>query len=358
MRAQRGIFEKVLGSGEFWIRYADAAGRIRREKVGTFEEAETRLKLRKEEAKLGALPRLAWRRRPVLFRRIAEDALTYSDEHKRSAGDDHIRMAKLVDWFGDRAADSIGAREIEARFRAGKWSPAPWNRYRALLSLTYRLAIRAGRVKENPARLVQHKTENNGRVRFLSVKEEESLRKATREKFPEREPELDLALHTGLRQGEQYGARWRDVDFERHVLTIPLDKGGRTSHVPLNAAALLALMELRQRGAGSEFVCGGARSPRAWLEAAIEATKIEGFTWHCLRHTFASRLVMSGADLRTVAELLRDKTLAMVMRYAHLAPDYKLDAVERMATVFPDSKADTKLTPAIEQQKAMTRLVQ
>jgi site-specific recombinase XerD len=35
--------------------------------------------------------------------------------------------------------------------------------------------------------------------------------------------------------------------------------------------------------------------------------------------TFASRFVMSGADLRTVAELLRDKTLAMVMRYAHLA---------------------------------------
>ena len=58
---------------------------------------------------------------------------------------------------------------------------------------------------------------------------------------------------------------------------------------------------------------------------------------------FASRLMMTDADLRTVAELLRDKTLAMVMRYAHLAPDYKLAAVERTGASFiPDS---TKLTP-------------
>ncbi len=355
---QRGIFEKQPGSGEWWIRYADATGRIRREKVGTFEEAKARLELRKQEAKLGTLPRLARQRRPVLFREIAEDALAYSDEHKRSARNDHGRMEKLLEWFSDRAADSLTPGEIEVRFQGEKWSAATWNRYRALLSLTYRLAIRASKVKENPARLVQHKAENNGRVRFLTPKEEEKLRKAIREKFPEHEPELDLALHTGLRQGEQYGMRWRDVDFERRVLTVPLDKAGKTSHIPLNAAALLALAELRQQHGDTESVCGRARGPRAWFEAAIETAKIEGFTWHCLRHTFASRLVMSGADLRTVAELLRDKTLAMVMRYAHLAPDYKLDAVERMAASFPDSKTDTKLAPAIQQETLTTRLVQ
>src|ERR1700733_12047903 len=128
MKGHRGIFEKVSGSGDWWIRYADAAGRIRREKVGTIDEAETRLKIRKQEAKLGALPRLAWRRRPVLFRSIAEDALSYSDLHKRSSGDDHNRMKRLIDWFGDRTADSIIPREIEAFFQGEKWAPATWNR--------------------------------------------------------------------------------------------------------------------------------------------------------------------------------------------------------------------------------------
>ena len=203
---KRGVFEKVFGSGEWWIRYADASGGIRREKVGSIEEAETRLKLRKEEAKLGFLPRLAWRRRPVLFRKIAEDALVYSDQHKRSCDDDHIRMEKLIEWFGERPADSISPTEIEVRFQHKKWSPATWNRYRALVSLAFRLGIRAGKVKQNPAHLVQHKTENNGRVRFLSPQEEAMVRNVIRKKFPEHEPELDLSIHTGLRSSEQYEA--------------------------------------------------------------------------------------------------------------------------------------------------------
>jgi hypothetical protein len=66
---------------------------------------------------------------------------------------------------------------------------------------------------------------------------------------------------------------------------------------------------------------------------------------------------MTGADLRTVAELLRDKTLAMVMRYAHLAPDYKLAAVERMGASFYASTS-TKLTPAIDDEKQISAMVQ
>jgi site-specific recombinase XerD len=84
---------------------------------------------------------------------------------------------------------------------------------------------------------------------------------------------------------------------------------------------------LKRTGSTATPNLSGARTPRAWFEAAVKTAKIEGFTWHCLRHRFASRLVMSGADPGTVAELLRDKTLAIVMQYAHLAPDYKLAAV-------------------------------
>jgi site-specific recombinase XerD len=357
MKHRRGIFEKVPGSGESWIRYADASGRIRREKVGTVEAAETRLKIRKEEAKLGKLPRLARERRPILFSKIADDVLAYADEHKRSAKDDHSRMVKLKEWFGECQADSITPNEIERYFETEDWTPATWNRYRALLSLTYRLAIRAGKVKENPARLVSHKTENNGRVRCLSREEEENLRNVIREKFPEHEPELDLALNTGLRLSEQYKASWTNVDFERRVLTIPLDKGGQTSHAPLNEAAMRALLDLNRQHGQGKLVCGGRCSPRSWFEATVEEAKIKDFTWHCLRHTFASRLVMTGADLRTVAELLRDKTLAMVMRYAHLAPDHKLAAVERMSASFVASTS-TKLTPAIDARKPVSTMVQ
>ena len=56
---------------------------------------------------------------------------------------------------------------------------------------------------------------------------------------------------------------------------------------------------------------------------------------------------MSGADLRTVAKLLRDPTLAMIMRYAHLAPEFKLEAVRRMEQRFQVPTATTEAPEAI-----------
>jgi site-specific recombinase XerD len=64
---------------------------------------------------------------------------------------------------------------------------------------------------------------------------------------------------------------------------------------------------------------------------AIKRADISNFTWHDIRHTFASRLVMAGVDLRTVAELMGHKKIQMTVRYARLAPAHKLDAVEKLS---------------------------
>jgi site-specific recombinase XerC len=62
-----------------------------------------------------------------------------------------------------------------------------------------------------------------------------------------------------------------------------------------------------------------------------EAANLDEVTWHALRHTFASRLVAAGVDLRSVEELGGWRTLSMVQRYAHLSPGHLLAAVERIA---------------------------
>ena len=61
-----------------------------------------------------------------------------------------------------------------------------------------------------------------------------------------------------------------------------------------------------------------------------EAARLDGVTWHALRHTFASRLVAAGVNLRTVQELGGWRTLSMVQRYAHLSPDHLVVAVEKI----------------------------
>lgn len=267
---------------------------------------------------------------PVSFREIALDALEYSRQHKRTYRNDGYLMARLLRWFGDRTADSVMPQEIEQRFSEQPWTPATVNRYRALLSLTYRLAIRNAKAHENPARLTQHRMEDNARLRFLDKNEETALRARIRQLCPEREPEFDLALHTGMRRGEQYGLRWKDVDWDRGQLTIPRSKNGAMRFVPLNATALHALADMHSRNGHVDLVCGGSKSPRHWFDRAVRTASVSDFTWHGLRHTFASRLVMAGVDIRTVAELLGHKTLAMTMRYTHLAPDHQRAAVEKL----------------------------
>jgi hypothetical protein len=120
------------------------------------------------------------------------------------------------------------------------------------------------------------------------------------------------------------------AELRQHTLTVPRTKNGAARHVPLNKAATGALEALRAQTNGSELVCGGAREPRGWFEGAVREVGLSDFSRHCNRHTFASRLFMAGVDSRTIQELLGHKTIAMTVRYAHLAPKYTLAAVERL----------------------------
>src|SRR6266478_612138 len=364
----RGIYERQPGSKIWWIRYADATGRIRREKAGTRGAAIKLYQKRKTEVLQGKKLPENLRAPMVGFAELAKDALAYSKAHKRSYGDDVIRMEKLLSSFRGRSAESITPRELE-RFLAqnaeeSDWAPATINRYRALLSLVYRLGIENGKVKDNPARLVKHRQENNARVRWLSGEEETRLRAYVQATYPEHIPELDLALHTGMRLGEMYSLTWENVNMSRRVLTIPRSKNGEMRHVPLNATALSALTELRKRSDGTGPVVRNPdgeplAGPRYWFEPALPKAKIRGFSWHCLRHTFASRLVMAGVDLRTVQELMGHKSIEMTVRYSHLAPKHTLAAVERLtATDSVNSTGTTTSTGTSEQSQTEVGRVQ
>jgi integrase len=248
-------------------------------------------------------------------------------------------MERAKAWFRDRSADSVTPQEIERHFEEciedEKWAPSTVNHYRSLISLTYRLAIRNGKASTNPARSTRHCREDNSRVRYLTPEEETKLRTVLEAGYGQHIPELDLALHTGLRLSEMYGLDWRDVDIARRLLIVRRGKNGESRYARLNSVALRALAELRKRCDGAGPVIRNLAGeplagPRHWFEKALKAARIEGFHWHDLRHTFASRLAMAGVGLRAIQDALGHKGIAMTVRYAHLAPDFLLDVVEKL----------------------------
>lgn len=365
---QRGVYERIPGSGAWWICYYDHIGRKHREKAGTKSAAIKLYRKRKQQALEGKKLPENLRRPCVSFADLAKDALAYSKAHKLSYGADVIRMKRILDWFGDRPADSITAQDIEQRLavtaQQKSWAAATINRYRALLSLIYSLGIRNTKVSENPARLVKHRTENNARIRFLSPEEEIRIRAVIQAVCPDHLSEFEIALNTGLRLGELYNLTWENVSLSRRLLTVPRSKNGEIRHVPLNKPALDALQLLhKQRDASGPVFLNWCderlTGPRYWFEPVLKMAKVRNFTWHCLRHTFASRLVMNGENLRTVQELMGHKQISMTVRYSHLAPQHQLAAVERLAAASPVPKSQnpTDTTTDTEQNDALQREV-
>jgi len=161
-----------------------------------------------------------------------------------------------------------------------------------------------------------------------------------------------------------FGLTWENVNLPRHVLTVPRAKNGEMRHVPLNSSAIAALESLQRRSEDStgpvirnlqgEPLAG----QRHWFEPAIKQAKIRAFSWHCLRHTFASRLVMAGVDIRTVQELMGHKSITMTVRYSHLTPRHTLAAVEKLTGAVSETPTGTTTsTGATEQVSGDTAYV-
>ena len=184
-------------------------------------------------------------------------------------------------------------------------------------------------------RKVKFRREERTQLHFFEPDEEARLLAATKE--PLRSLIL-VGIHTGIRiQPEALTLKWTSVDLNRGILTVEAAyaKNGRTRTVPLDSIALEVLKALKAKATG-EYVFANEdgmpyRTIRPMFRRACRRANLSGVTPHTLRHTFASRLVMLGVDLRTVQELGGWRTIGMVERYSHLSPQHKARAIERLA---------------------------
>lgn len=285
--------------------------------------------------------------RKLFFRDLVAPAL----QAKRLRGNsdaslakDEQRLGRLVTMIGSvPARDVTGAvveRALEALAR-GDHSLRPLkgatvNRYHAAASSVLRYAARQGFIRANPLAHggVPWSKEQRVHVRFLSAGEEERLLEPIRAECPEKEAEFVLAVVSGMRRSEQYDARWDGWSPEAGILSVVGKTGARD--VQINRAARECLELLRQRAPVGQIYITPERNEsiadrRIWFERLVKKAELRpAFRWRDLRHTFCSRLAIAGVPLLTIMQLAGHKSFQTTLKYAHLSPDHRKQAVERV----------------------------
>jgi integrase len=237
-------------------------------------------------------------------------------------------------------------------------TPQTVNRYLAFLRRVLNKAVRDGKIASNPVSRLKMVREYAGKTRFLTPDEEHQLCHAL---GPDYAIWVRIAVLTGMRQLEQFSLRWREVDLTRGLITLPDTKAGGVQYVRLNAEASLIFRTLQEKALKAQAIAEAeaiakdkveessrsewvfpSKNPtthvdprnfyrRVYLPRVV-ALGLHGVTWHTLRHTFASRLAMSGATEGTIAALLRHSGTTLVKRYAHLSPSHLQQEIEKLSS--------------------------
>lgn len=246
----------------------------------------------------------------------------------------------LVPFFGSTRIDLVSGLQIE-RYKAKKikkgLSNKTINNHLTVLNKCLRTAQEWLELDRIP-RIKKLKVPPQ-KYDYLSVEESERLLEGAHGMW--RDIVL-VALRTGLRLGELRGLKWEDIDWKKRQLTVRrsvyLDKhivtpkSNRERVIPLSDDVYSALSQ-NQRKRGFIFsiklnmhlknTCCRKR-----LYKMCDAAGLRRIGWHVLRHTFASQLVMAGAHLKAVQELLGHTDIQTTMRYAHMAPSALSDTVK------------------------------
>jgi integrase len=338
---------RCSGGRTYYLRYEDAAGRQKQHKIGRYEDisftaARKKAQTLRSEVVLGGDPRAkkVLARSIPLFIELADQHLADAELHQRSytTTEMYFRRHILPRWAKVRLTD-IDSRAVTqwlADKRAEGLAPATVEKIRVLFGRSFVLGSRwdVPGCDKNPTRGVPRKPLNNARERFLTAEEAARLRKAVAASHNKQLQHIvGLLLLTGCRVRELLDAKWEHVDVERQAWFIPTSKTGKSRHVPLSEAAL-AIVAALPRYKGCPWLVPNPDTLKPFVsikngwKVAITKAKLPGLRIHDLRHSAASFMVNSGVDLFAVGKVLGHASYQSTQRYAHLANDTLLAAVE------------------------------
>lgn len=353
---------KVVTTPIWWMAYT-ANGRHRCESTGTSNKrlAQKILDTRRTEIIEGRLPGVIKSHAPTLKIYLSEYLHSRTDLHPNTRTRYKGSKRFLEDFFGATRLPDITDARIEdykaARIRGGT-GPTGVNRDLSLLRQVLKQARRERYIAQNPLDDRDHflnERKERLQARPFTLEEEQKLLSVAEGYL---HPLLVLLLDTGLRpNAEALPLKWRDVDFERGMITVIASKttaGLRT--VPMTNRLKTELLHWKRLTGpkNSEFVFFYARNPakhlqhvpKTWARALKDAKVSKRRLYDC-RSTFCSRMYAAGVQPVLIELLMGHAGNALVHTYAKADDNFKRDAAAKLeAFIASRISAQSTSTPS------------
>jgi len=276
-------------------------------------------------------------RKEISFEKLVSGYLDWCDDNHVRADRDHTACKNLLDFFKGYKAPKVSLWLIDKykkhRREEGR-KPRTINIELSALRLMYNKAIDWGLLSHNPIQGFKLLKEEVKEIRVIGKSEFKQLHDCANEYF---KTLLLFAYLTGCRSSESRLLKWENVNLEEGQVLITKAKNYEERTVYLNSI-LKESMRTLKRSSKSEYVFTYKDNPcftkstsrRSWNEA-LKKSGIKHCTFHDLRHTFVSNLIVNeSVDFETVMSLSGHKSLSMLKRYTHTNRNAKKEAVQKL----------------------------
>ncbi len=270
----------------------------------------------------------------------------------------------ILPEFGDREINAIGAVELQkfsVRLSQRALAANTVNGILSVLRSSLKKAVLLGVAETQYTGAIVRPKLREKKVACFGKEEQKKIEKYVLEHDMPYLFGMLLSLYTGLRIGELLALTWDDVDFGKALLTVSKSchdswKNGHYCKVldttktisserviPLPGQIVVFLKEIKRETNGKYVVAGrseyGAqvRTYQRAFDRLLKKLGIEHKGFHALRHTFATRALEVGMDVKTLSELLGHKNpVVTLQRYAHSLLEHKAEMMNKVGKLlFP-----------------------